>query len=427
MKKFLALALACLMVVGLFAGCSKDPAPTEAKPTEGEKVETNAPTDAKPVDVTLTVWGPQEDQADENSWLPTMCRKFAEQNPQWNIEFKYGVCSEGDAGKNVTADPSAAADVYFFANDQLGTLMQAQAIAQLGGKYLDAVVADNTEAMMNSVTGIDGGVYGVPFTGNTWFMYYDKSAYTEEDIKSLDTMLEKGKVAFPLTNSWYLASFYVANGGTLYGENGVDGAAGVQFGGENGTAVTEYLVNLVANKNFLNDANGAGLDGLRNGDVKAIFSGSWDAAAVQEILGENFGAAQLPSITIGGEQKQLKSFAGSKAVGVNPHSANPEAAVALAVFLGGAEAQKAHYEMRGIVPAAQSLLADEAFANDLVAAAQNNTIANTAILQPSIPEMGNYWSPAQSMGEAIVNGEVTLENAAEKTEAFQASLNNAGL
>ncbi len=422
MKKILSLTLACAMAAGVLAGCGAQPAPASGATGSGSKPSSN-----ETKDVTLTVWGPQEDQVDENSWLPTECKKFAEAHPEWNITWKYGVCSEGDAAKNVTTDPSAAADVYFFANDQLGTLMQANAIAQLGGKYLDQVKSDNSDSMIASVTGTDGGVYGVPFTANTWFMYYDKSVFSEEDVKSLDAMLEKGKVAFPLSNSWNLAAFYVANGGTLFGENGVDAAAGIQFGGENGTAVTEYLAKMVANPNFSNDTDGSGLDGLRNGKVSAIFSGTWDATPVQEALGENFAAAQLPMITINGEEKQLKSFAGSKAIGVNPNCKDPEVAVALAVHLGSAEAQKSHYEMRQIIPCATSLLSDDAIKADAVAMAQGNTVANTSIVQPSIPEMGAYWSPAEAMGKALVNNEVTADNAAAKTEAFQASLNNAGL
>ena len=429
MKKLLSIALAGVMILGLFAGCGEQ-APAEAPATEAPAV-TEAPvaaeTETAPEAITLTVRGPQEDQSEETPWLSQMCEQFNEAHPEWDITFEYGVCSEGDAQKNVTADPSAAADVYMYANDQLGTLMQAEAIAQLGGKYLDEVKADNSEAMIASVTAADGGVYGVPFTSNTWFMYYDSSVYSEEDVKSLETLLEKGKVAFPLTNAWYNAAFYVANGGTLFGDNNMDAAAGIQFGGENGTAVTKYLVDLVANPNFVNDADGAGLDGMRNGEVKAMFTGSWDAAAIKEILSDNYAAAQLPTISIDGEAKQMKSFAGSKAIGVNPNCENPQAAVALAVYLGSAEAQKAHYEMRGIIPCALSLLTDETIAADVVALAQGNTVANTAILQPTIPEMGAYWAPAETMGKAIVNGEVTAENAAEKTDAYQDSLSNAGL
>ena len=428
MKKIFALLLALCMVLSLAACGAKTEAPAATeKPAETKATEaaTEAPAEVK--DITLKVWGPQEDQVDASSWLPTMCEQFNAAHPEWNITFVYEVCPEGDAGKNVTQDPSAAADVYMFANDQLGTLIQANAIAQLGGKYLDEVVADNSDSMIASVTGTDGGVYGVPFTGNTWFMYYDKSVFTEDDMKSLDTMLEKGKVSFPLTNSWYIASFFFANGGTIFGDAGIDAAAGVDFGGDKGAAVTEYLVNLYSNPNFVVDADGSGMAGLRDGSVNVLFSGTWDASAVREALGDNFAAAQLPTITINGEAKQLQSFAGSKAIGVNPNCQNMQAAVALAVYLGSAEAQLAHYEMRGIIPTSLALTADPAIQADAVALAQANTIANTSVVQPSIPEMNNYWVPAENFGKAIVSGEVTLDNAAEKVDALNSALNNSGL
>lgn len=378
-------------------------------------------------DVALKVWGPQEDQVDSSSWLPTMCEQFNDAHPEWNITFTYEVCSEGDAGTNVAQDVSAAADVYMFANDQLGILVQANAIAQLGGSYLDEVLNDNPDTMIESVTSTDGGVYGVPFTGNTWFMYYDTSVFSEDDVKSLDTMLEKGKVAFPLTNSWYIAAPYYANGCTIFGESGMDADAGFDFGGDKAVAVTKYLVNLYNNANFSVDADGSGLSGLREGTVNAIFSGTWDAEAVKEALGDNFGATQLPTITIDGEAKQMRSFAGSKAIGVNPNCQNMQAAVALAVYLGSAEAQKAHYEMRGIVPTSKALSNDATVSADIVAMAQANTIANTSVLQATLPEMGNYWTPSENMGKAIVSGEVTLDNAAEKTEAYNNALNNASV
>ena len=53
---------------------------------------------AEKKDVALTVWGPQEDQADDSSWLQTECKAFAAAHPEWNITFTYAVCSEGDAG-----------------------------------------------------------------------------------------------------------------------------------------------------------------------------------------------------------------------------------------------------------------------------------------------------------------------------------------
>ena len=62
-------------------------------------------------------------------------------------------------------------------------------------------------------------------------MFYDKSVFSEEDVKNLDTMLEKGVVSFPLTNSWYLPAFYFGNGCTLFGD-GTQEELGADFAGK---------------------------------------------------------------------------------------------------------------------------------------------------------------------------------------------------
>ncbi len=424
MKKFLTLLLVLSMALSL-AACGQAPAASSAETKAPAAAE--APADAAPEAITLKVWGPQEDQANNESFLPVACAQFAEAHPEWDITWVFEVCAEGDAGTMVTKDPTAAADVYMFANDQLGALMQANAIARLGGATLDQIKADNSETMVKSVTSGDG-VYGVPFTGNTWFLYYDKSVYTEEDIKSLDAMMAKKTVAFPVTNTWYMPAFFFAVGGTMFGD-GTDGAAGITFGDENAVAATKYVANALAAGTMIDDASGAGLDGLRNGTVGAIFSGTWDAKNVEEALGENYGAAQLPCITIDGAEKQLYSFSGSKAYGVNPNSANMKAATALAAWLGSAEMQDLHFELRNgeVIPCNAELLAGSEYSGNAAAVAQDATIANTSKLQPSIPEMGTYWGNAESLGKALANGEVNEANAAELTEKWNAGLNNSGL
>ena len=431
MKKIIALLLVVVMALGLIA-CgqapeSAAPAATDAAPAATEA----APEAAEPEAITLKVWGPSEDQVPQEgqtqSFLEAACAAFDEAHPEWDITFVFEVCSEGDAGTMVTKDPSAAADVYTFANDQLGTLLQANAIARLGGDVLAQVQADNSETMVTSVTSGDG-VYGVPFTGNTWFMYYDSSVYTEEDIKSLDAMMAKKPVAFPITNTWNLPAFYYAVGGTMFGD-GTIGAEGVKFGGETGASATLYVANAVAAGTMVDDANGAGKDGLKNGLVGAMFSGTWDAEEIQKILGDNYAAAQLPCITVNGAECQMRAFAGSKAYAANPNSANLKAATALAAWLGSAEMQELHFDLRNgsVIPAAVSLLSNEKFSTNPAAVAQNDTIANTSVLQPSIPEMGNYWANAGAMGSSLANGEINADNALEKTDEWNNGLNNSGL
>ncbi|MCI5492653.1 MAG: extracellular solute-binding protein [Lachnospiraceae bacterium] len=429
-KKALSLFLVAAMVASM-TGCGNNKTEgnsNNAATTTDNKADTEATADASSDDeeeitCDLTVWSPAEDQAeDQGNWLPKMCEQFAAQHPNWHINFTYGVCPEGEAKANVTQDVDAAADVYMYANDNITDLVSNNALAKLGGSALEAVQSTNSQAIIDSVS-IDGSVYGFPFTTNTWYMFYDKSVFSDDDIKSLDTMLEKGKVAFPLTNSWYIASFYVANGGTMFGDDQMDESAGIDFSGDKGTQVTDYLVDLAANPNFVNDADGAGIAGLRDGSIKAMFSGSWDAASVKEALGDNMGVAALPTVKINGNDVQMKAFAGSKAIGVNPKCENQQVAIALAQYLASAEAQQAHYDDRGVVPCNTDLLAQDAIQADAVVTAQNDTFDNTSITQPFVAAMSNYWTPAENMGKAIVNGEVTHDNAADQTEKFNTAMN----
>lgn len=420
-KKVLAAMLVAAMTATMFAGCgSKD----NGASNDATQAANNGSTSesAEPVDVKLTVMGPSEDQDDaQGAWLKTECEAFNEEHPEWNITFDYVTCSESDAKDTVLQDPASAADVYMFANDQIADLVDAGALTKLGGDAAEYVKSSNPEAMAATVT-YNGDIYGVPYTPNTWFMYYDKRVFSEDDVKSLDTMLEKGKVAFPLTNSWYDAAFYLANGCTLFGD-GTDNDAGINFGGDNGKAVTDYLVDLVANKNFVNDESGVGISGMTDGSIAAMFSGSWDYKALHDALGDDLGIAAMPTAKIGGSDKQLLSFAGSKAIGVNPNCEYPQVAVALALYLGNEESQQSHYEARSIVPCNTNLLESDTVKNDALVTAQNDTFNNTSMIQPFVPKMSNFWTPAENFGKALLNGEVTHDNAAEQTEAFNTSLN----
>ena len=377
--------------------------------------------------VRLMVWSPTEDQSkDSGMWLQTCCERFAELHPEWDITFVYGIADEPSAAGSVSQDPEASADVFMFANDTLTTMTDAKALSKFGGKYAEEIRRTNSETLLSSVV-LDGDIYGVPFTSNTWYMYYDKSVFSEEDVKSLEAMLEKGVVSFPLTNSWYLPAFYFGNGCTLFGENGTEEAQGAQFGGEAGAEVTEYLIGLAQNPNFRIDADGSGIAGIRDGSISAMFTGSWDAAAIQEILGDNMGVAALPTFNLNGEEKQMYSYLGSKAIGVNTSSDYMVQAVELALYLGSAEAQLLHFELRNVIPCSTDLLENEEIMSNPVVMAQNDTAARTSVLQPIVSQMGNCWTPVENMGKGIRNGSVTLDNAAEQTEAMNDAMNSDGI
>ena len=114
----------------------------------------------------------------------------------------------------------------------------------------------------------------------------------------------------------------------------------------------------------------------------------------------------------------------SMTVGVNSYCENQNVAVALAQYLASEEAQLAHYEMTGIVPCNTKLIASDTLKNDALVQAQTNTIANTAIIQPTNNTFNyNWWSNAASMANMILNGYITEDNAAYETDLFEDAIN----
>ncbi len=436
--KSVTMAALTILTACVLAGCGCGAGNTDPEipgdPAGGTETENDSAAGgtAAPRDITLKVWAPQEDQSPTEDYpagiLAAMCDTFASRHPEWNLTFEYGVCGEDVAKDEVTKDVDAAADVYMYANDQLPILVEAGAIAELGGTNLETVKAANSESMLNTVT-YQGGVYGVPFAYNGWFMYYDTSKFTPEEASDLNVMMEKElgegiyNVCFPLGNSWYLPAFYYGMGGTMFGEDGTDGSVPCDFNDEKGLAVTRYLIDLAANPRFVNQANeeaGKAVSLFSEGRLGAFFSGSWDRAEIEKALGENFGCAALPTFTTGERSGVMKSFAGSKAIGVNPTCEDMDAAVALAVYLGSTECQKIRYDIRGVVPLDSIGIEDE------MLTAINRTINETSVAQPLVSEMNGWWTPAETFGKALAAGEVTHDNAQQKLDHFVNNVNAGG-
>lgn len=148
--------------------------------------------------VRLMVWSPQGDQSkDKGEWLQTCCNAFAEEHPEWDITFVYGVADEASSAGQVSQDAEASADVFLYANDNLTTMTDADALVKFGGKYREEIEATNSQTSLDSVTK-DGEIYGVPFAINTWFMFYDKSVFSEEDVKTLTRCWKKELCHSPL-------------------------------------------------------------------------------------------------------------------------------------------------------------------------------------------------------------------------------------
>lgn len=408
-KKLTALLMTTALCATALFGCGKDGA------ADNKETKSNETTAEEKITATLKVAAPSEDQKDGANWLKEQCDKFNEEHPNWDLTFEYSAIGEGDAGATVKQDPTAAPDVYMFASDQIKDLVACEGIMPIVGDAATYVKDTNAEQIVKNVT-YNGNIYGIPYTANCWFMYYDKRVFTEDDVKNLNKMLEKGKVDLKISDSWYVEAFFLAAGCTI----GDDENPSISLGGDNGAKAAQLLVDLYATGNL--SSNG-GVSGL--GDtINAAFSGSWDLANAREALGENLGIAAKPEVTFAdGSTGQLSGFASAKAVGINPNCKNQKVAVELAKFLAGESAQKARYEARGVIPCNTALQEDDSIKNDEAFIAQNTAYAQDMI-QPSWIGDADYWSQAEAFGKAVVSGEITKSNAAEKADAMNKAMND---
>jgi len=420
--KIIALAMVTVMVLGSFAACGKkDASETATDTAEGNTTEAVVEATVEPTvaavevtDVALKVWAPQEEQ----TILAQMCDSFKVAHPEYNLTFEYGVVAESDAATELTKDASAGADVFAFASDQTANLVAAGILYPIT-LDADAIKAANSEASVQAAT-VAGQLYANPFTPNSWFMYYDKSKYTEEEVLSLETIMAKDlgdgvkNFSLDLDNSWYISSFFFAGGSTLFGADGTDPTS-CTFNDANAVEVGKYLIDFAANSKFLDALDGNYLTGLADGKLAAACSGTWDAEAIKTALGDNYAATKLPTIKINGEDKQLSNFADFKLIGVNSQTLAPVPAMQLAEYLAGEECQKIRFEARSIAPTNLNLASDAGvLANPAVAALSLQTSFST--LQSSIPQMANYWTPAQAFGAEVINGTVTKENIQSKLD-----------
>lgn len=422
MKKILALVLATLMVLSMVA-CSNNTTTTpggDNTTTEGVK------------EFTLRIWTPAEDQNADNNWLEKMEKAFEAAHPEYKITWVNESCSEGDAKTNVVTDVTDSADVYMFANDQMGELITAGGLSQLGGDFLAQVKADNTEFSLNTVTHTDGGIYGFPVTNNVWFTYYDKTVYTEEDVKSLETMISKGNVVLPVNDGWNCGFVFLGVGCTVFGEKGNDAASGIAFGGDKGYMAAKKMIELAA---LVKDGKAiqGGMDAgkLIDGAADAIFSGSWSYNELKNALGDNLGIAPLPSFEIDGTSYPMTALGGTKCVGVNPNSGSvpgkQKVATQFAAFLASETAQMERYTMRNVIPAHKALQNNDTIKADPIAVAEITTMNNNAVVQSALPQMSKYWTPVATFSQNVYAGDIDMSNYKQAVDSLMTQLNEDSL
>ena len=406
-KNINALFITAVLAVSL-SGCAGSSGESKAADADTELQNSADNTDETEIlsdngNVELTVWGAEEDEA----LLTMIIESFQEEyKGQADFHITFTAQSESNCKDVLLGDLEAGADVFAFADDQLNTLVAAGALEPV--ENADRIKSENLPGAVEAAS-VGNTLYAYPLTAdNGYFLYYNKQFFNQEDIKTFDRMLqiaeENGKkITMDWSSAWYVYSFF-GNTGLEVGLNS-DGITNFctwnQTEGDiKGEDVANAMLAIAESPAFLNTVEEGFLEGVQDGSVIAGVSGVWNAVAMEEAWGADYGASKLPTYTCAERQIQMASFSGYKLIGVNAYSEHHTWAVRLAEWISNEKNQQLRFEMRGQGPA-NTKAAESADVQD--------SPAITALLEQSEFSClqrigGNFWDPVSAFALNMAAG-----------------------
>ncbi len=345
--------------------------------------------------------------------------EFMEANPQYaGYTVTVEAVGEGDAAGNVITDVEASADIYGFAQDQIARLVSAGALEEVAPENVDAVKNGNDAGAVGAAT-VGDTLYAYPLTSdNGYFLYYDKSVVS--DPSTLEGIIADCEAAgknfyMEINSGWYQTAFFFATGCKLTydtDDSGAFTACNIDYVSDKGLVALKEMIELKSSPAF---QNGSSVGNSTN--AAAIVDGTWDSGPAQELFGENYACAKLPTFTgSDGKSYQMSGFGGFKLLGVKPQQDENKLAVcdALAAYLASGDVQLARYEAVGWGPSNLEAQQSDAVKADVALSALREQLAFT-IPQGQYPD--KFWPLATSLGDSIISGELTTSSTDDELNA----------
>lgn len=434
MKKILAILLAGMMTATAFAGCgggetssssNADPSASDSSATgvDGSKVDVSY--FGEEDNIKLKVWAPDATV----SLVKAQIEDFKALYPEKTFDIEVVAQGENDAATQILNDASVAADVFSFPSDQLNKLVDAGVISPVAKGFVDAVTSANSEDTIKAGTSNDT-LYAYPETNdNGYYLVYDNTVVTEEDAKTLEGVLAACKKAgkkfiMDAGNGFYACTFAYTAGVKTDGFE--DDGMTQKFTEYDEDAAVETLQ---AFARLIKEYKGTfqALDvsnissGFSSGTCGAGVDGAWDTASNQKALGDKFGAAKLPTIKVGDEDKQLISMFGYKYIGVNGSSSYPAAAQILAYYLSSEECQLERAEELGWGPSNKNVQGNSVVTESAVLTALAEQAQN-ACVQVNIAS--TFWDPMGNLGNKLIADDWDPENAEATKKLLNDTITN---
>ena len=328
MKKLIVVLLALMMVTAMFTGCG---------------------TKEKGV---IRMWVGEESA----EFYQKVCDEYVAANPDFGYTVEVKGMDTGSVAGTITNDPTAAADIYTVAHDNIGKLASTQCAKPITDEALIAqVIADNPASYQQVIYSNLNDVkylYGVPYISQALFLYYNKALVTDEQAQSFEGLREAAKAAgtkaitvtgddgFNMSFA-LLAQKVTDHSTTVKIYEGADSASGGSKGesncqGDDTVAIYRWLQAYAADPNGFKWASSDGwhadLD-KNNLGVLAVIGGAWHYKTAAASLGEtNLGIALIPTFKLtaeaceglsgvaAGDEYRGGTFADCKCFMINAHS-----------------------------------------------------------------------------------------------------------
>jgi arabinogalactan oligomer/maltooligosaccharide transport system substrate-binding protein len=282
-------------------------------------------------------------------------------------------------------------DMFIAPNDDLGNDARAGLIADitdLAAGKLGAYAPLAVEGMS-----VEGKLYGVPESLKAVAFWYNKDMLPQapKTTDELKALMEGGtpiSISYGCYHHW---GFFGAFGGKIFDSNWK--VVADQGGVADAMSYLNDLYQISKAQGWpKNDSDG--LAPFSEGKVAAITNGNWAMGDYKKALGDKLAVAALPSGP-GGASNPLLGVDGFY---FNPNSANKEAALEVALYLTGKNAQLIMMNEAGHVPARTDVEITDPLIKGLVEAFK------TGYVRPQVPQLGLYWSNFCGTDEVFEKG-----------------------
>ena len=272
-------------------------------------------------------------------------------------------------------------DMFIAPNDNLGAEVR-------GGLIMD--ITDLAAGKLGDYSDLskggmmyDGKLYGIPESLKAVVFWYNKDMITTPPATTdeLKALMEGGTEVAITYGCYHEYGFFGAFGGKIFDDKfafvtDADNQAKV-------TAAVSYVNDLyqISKTNGWTKNDSDGLAPFTEGKAAAITNGNWAMGDYRKALGDKLGVAPLPA----GPEGPANPLLGVDGYYFNPNSANPEAALEVAMYLTNAAAQTAMMNDAGHVPANTTVKVTDPLIQGLLDAFA------TSYVRPQVEAMGNYW------------------------------------